>query len=127
MLQRGVELQTLDVSYVSSLSWYFLTLFGLGGLNSIFLGDTVIDDTQLMQEQMGMKGGMAAPPDINKVFQSEKENLELVKHEWELENVEQRLMGIGLEGKKEIPLEQKKIKDLRAAIVKRNQVAKKSK
>jgi len=129
MLQRGVELQTLDVSYVSSLSWYFLTLFGLGGLNSIFLGDTVIDDTQLMQEQMGMgKGGMGgAPPDINKVYQSEKENLELVKHEWELENVEQRIMGIELEEKKEISLEQKKRKDLRAIVVKRNQVGKKGK
>lgn len=51
---------------------------------------TVADDAQLMQEQMNM-GGMGAT-DINKVYQSEKENLELVKHEWDLENVEQRLL-----------------------------------
>jgi len=96
MLQRGIDLTTLDITYVSSLSWYFLTLFGLRGLNSVALGDTnVVDDAQLMQEQMqaGMGAGTMGAPDINKVYQAEKENLELVKHEWELENVEERLMG----------------------------------
>jgi hypothetical protein len=39
MLQRGIDLTTLDITYVSSLSWYFLTLFGLKGLNSVVLND----------------------------------------------------------------------------------------
>ena len=39
MLQRGVEISTLDMAYVSSLSWYFLTYFGLRGLMSILLED----------------------------------------------------------------------------------------
>ena len=38
MLQRGVEIQNLDVRYVSSLSLYFLVLCGLGGLQSLILG-----------------------------------------------------------------------------------------
>ena len=38
MLQRGVEIQNLDVKYVSSLSLYFLILFGLSGLQSLILG-----------------------------------------------------------------------------------------
>jgi len=94
MLQRGIDLSTLDVAYVSSLSWYFLTLFGLRGLNSIFLGEANLsDDAQLMQEQMSGGMGMSPPQnEIYKIFQSERENLELVKHEWDLENVEKRLL-----------------------------------
>lgn len=39
MLQRGVETQDMDVAWVSSLSWYFLNLFGLGSIFQIILGD----------------------------------------------------------------------------------------
>jgi len=94
MLQRGIELSALDVTYVSSLSWYFLILFGIRGLTSIFLGEANLsDDTQLMQQQMQMgMGGMGGNTEIHKIYTAEKENLELVKHNWELEEVEQRLL-----------------------------------
>lgn len=53
MLQRGVDLQSLDVSYVSSLSWYFLVTFGLTGVYKLILGDDVdLDDTKMMQKQV---------------------------------------------------------------------------
>ena len=53
MLQQGIELSNLDVTYVTSLSLYFLFLFGLSGVFSLILGDTSeADDTQLMQQQM---------------------------------------------------------------------------
>lgn len=38
MMQRGIETQDMDVTWVSSLSWYFLNLFGLNGLFRLLLG-----------------------------------------------------------------------------------------
>jgi Integral membrane protein EMC3/TMCO1-like len=38
-LQQGMELRTLDVRYVSSLSWYFLNSFGLRGILPFLLGE----------------------------------------------------------------------------------------
>ncbi|XP_028053515.1 ER membrane protein complex subunit 3-like [Camellia sinensis] len=39
MLQNGIDYSTIDVSYVSSRSWYFLNMFGLRGLFSLILGE----------------------------------------------------------------------------------------
>ncbi|KAG8936021.1 ER membrane complex subunit 3 [Tulasnella sp. 418] len=38
MLQRGIETPDMDVRWVSSLSWYFLNLFGLNGIFRLILG-----------------------------------------------------------------------------------------
>ncbi|KAB5518959.1 hypothetical protein DKX38_023278 [Salix brachista] len=54
MLQNGIDLSTVDVSYVSSRSWYFLNLFGLRGLFSLILGEeNAMDDTQRMMQMGG--------------------------------------------------------------------------
>lgn len=37
MTQSGINLENLDVSYVSGASFYFLIMFGLGQVNSLFL------------------------------------------------------------------------------------------
>ena len=39
MLQTGVATRDLDVRWVSSLSWYFLNLFGLQSVFIFILGD----------------------------------------------------------------------------------------
>lgn len=39
MFQRGIEsLEGLDETYISSLSWYFVVLFGMMGVNSLLMG-----------------------------------------------------------------------------------------
>lgn len=53
MLQSGVGTRDLDVRWVSSLSWYFLTLFGLQPVYNFILGSnngTLIDSVLLVVE-----------------------------------------------------------------------------
>jgi len=40
MLQAGVGTRDLDVRWVSSISWYFLTLFGLQPVYNFILGSS---------------------------------------------------------------------------------------
>ncbi|KAK9031439.1 hypothetical protein V6N11_032817 [Hibiscus sabdariffa] len=81
MLQNGIDLSTVDVSYVSSRSWYFLNLFGLRGLFSLILGEeNATDDTQRMMQMSGF--GF----DPSKSLSAEKDGLDIVQHEWALHN-----------------------------------------
>jgi len=95
MLQRGIALTTLDTAYVTSMSWYFLVMFGMRGLYSIVLGaGATTDDTALMQAQMGMgqQGQPGQPPDYGKLYAAEAENMQIVEHVWFLDGAEERLL-----------------------------------
>jgi hypothetical protein len=70
----------MDVSYVTSLAFYFLCMFALKGVFSLVLGqENEIDDTKLMAQQMTMGMGQPGQVDIKAVFLQERENLELTK------------------------------------------------
>jgi hypothetical protein len=95
MLQRGIALTTLDTAYVTSMSWYFLVMFGMRGLYSIVLGaGAETDDTRMMQAQMGMgaQGQPGQAPDMGKLFAAEAENMQIVEHKWFLDAAEERLL-----------------------------------
>lgn len=106
MLQRGVELASLDAAWVSSASWYFLNVFGLrsiytlvlgennGNLNSASLKNHLIltlfslpaaDQSQMMQDQMS-GAAMAMPQDPKAAFKAEWEALEITENNFILQN-----------------------------------------
>lgn len=101
MLQRGIFLNSLNVSYVSSLSWFFINLFGLRGVFSLVLGsdNTAVDNPDaMMQAQMqmgtgGMMGGPAAP-DFGKINQQERNELEITPYEQLVSQAEGRLVHL---------------------------------
>lgn len=81
MLQQGLNLPDLDVSYVSAISWCFLLVFGLNGILQHFDGD---DNFSMMKEQEQMMKAPMMPfgaeqgKDYSKILTAEKENLEII-------------------------------------------------
>ena len=96
MLQSGVMTRDLDVRWVSSLSWYFLCLFGLQGVFIFILGNE--GAAAQMQQMSGMPPQQAAGPfqpgqDPAKMFNAEAENLEVAEWWGVLDGAEDRLLA----------------------------------
>lgn len=77
MLQQGLAVTALDPTYVSSMSWAFILVFGLNQLLAMVLAD---QKTIEQLEQMATGGMMAAqaqnsmqPKDFNKLFKTERD------------------------------------------------------
>lgn len=107
MMQNGVDMDNLDVRYVSGLSFYFLVMFGMGELQNLLIDDEALklneDEMEEAAPQMGAAGpGMMPPmnpmmggmpgmpgqqgPDAKKQFQTQAENLQLVYHRFMLKD-----------------------------------------
>lgn len=93
MLQRGIDLPSLDVTYFTSLSYYLLLLFGMRGVFSLFFREETIDDAQMYQRQMQMQANPMAT-DVQKLFDTERQALELYDHRFAFEGAEQGAVDV---------------------------------
>ncbi|KAA0192426.1 ER membrane protein complex subunit [Fasciolopsis buskii] len=93
MLQRGCEsLSSLNASWVSSASWYFLNIFGLRSMYGLVLGsDNAAEQPMFLTDQPPVAPGQP-PQDMQKAFKAEWEALEVIEHQWALADVESRLI-----------------------------------
>jgi hypothetical protein len=89
MLQSGIETSDMDVTWVSSLSWYFLNLFGLNSVYQLLLNDTTAGQVDMMMQQ---PNPMQQQNEILKMMTSEKEFMELSRHDFEFIDQEEKLL-----------------------------------
>eukprot|EP00917_Polyrhabdina_sp_WS-2016_P017600 GHVP01038011.1.p1 GENE.GHVP01038011.1~~GHVP01038011.1.p1 ORF type:complete len:280 (+),score=49.64 GHVP01038011.1:34-840(+) len=105
LLQRGVEVPLLDVSYISSLSWYFCVLFGGGSL--VTVARSLLESGQgqsysefgsddLLMVMGPMAGGKMAggggtfdQPDAGRQYEEELKAYSLSAPDWKLQNIEE--------------------------------------
>ena len=98
MLQSGVGTRDLDVRWVSSLSWYFLTLFGLAPVYQLILGSSEAANqmnAQMAQMNPGVQGAnmFGGDNDPAKHFKAEAENMEVYEPKWVCDGIESRLLS----------------------------------
>jgi hypothetical protein len=97
MMQSGVSTNDLDVRWVSSISWYFLNLIGLSPLYSLILGgENSAGGVQAAGATGAPQAGVSPlgqpGADAQRIFNSEAENLALVKHDYILDGIEKRII-----------------------------------
>lgn len=91
MLQRGIDMASLDVSYFTSLSFYILLLFGLRGILSLIFSGDVIDESAVMSSSMR---GASPAFDAKQEYKSEQQRYDLVDHRWVIADAEAKAVKI---------------------------------
>eukprot|EP00877_Chromochloris_zofingiensis_P009631 jgi/Chrzof1/4921/Cz15g04170.t1 len=87
MLQRGVDLASLDCSYFTSLSYYILLLFASRGPFSLVFREDTLDETEMMRRQMNPMGQQPTF-DAAAAFKTERTAYDAADHDWALADAE---------------------------------------
>jgi ER membrane protein complex subunit 3 len=95
MLQRGVDLRELDVSYVSSISWYILLTFGLSGVYRLILDEDNVDPMEMQKQQMTMGMGGGQQFDAKAAYKGCRDMLAMSKNDFDARTVEAEKLLLG--------------------------------
>merc|ERR1719469_302512 len=98
----AIEVSALEPGYVSSLCWYMFVMMSshslIGLCKNFFTKSDSDEDNPMMAMMGGMAGGMGGQgmmpgggPDMSKMYKQEQESLEMIQHEFVLENIETEL------------------------------------
>lgn len=88
MVQRGVDLASLDVAYFTSLSYYIMLLFASRGPFSLFFREDTVDETEAMRRQLNPAMGATGGFDAAASFKAERAAYAAYEHEWVLGGAE---------------------------------------
>jgi hypothetical protein len=102
MFQRGVaDLPDLEPAYVSSVSWYFLVMYGLRSFFKLAIGmpPHEVKEQEILLHNMGFQNPQNNPAakkqdaeSMAKLLRQEADNLEMLVHKSEFDGVEKRLL-----------------------------------
>lgn len=96
MFHRGLNLTTLDTSYVSSLSWYFVVSFGLRGFYRLYMsgwGREYVSDGMFKSLQMGIGQGGGPQFNAGQLYKMEADNFEMTRFRPLVDDAEKKLLG----------------------------------
>ena len=93
MLQQGMELQNIDVKYISALSLFFLSYMGIDKFFSLVLKEEQVTVGMNEMQEMSPPTMMPVPTaDIKNSFNNEKNNIKTLKHEFFLKDIEDEFL-----------------------------------
>ncbi|AET38646.1 ER membrane complex subunit EMC3 Ecym_3143 [Eremothecium cymbalariae DBVPG len=93
MLQSGVMTPDLDVRWVSSISWYFISMFGLKPVYNLLFGDSKLGDIELPMQQF-VGGSMPGGPTPEVLMKDYANDLTIAQHESIFEGIEERILNM---------------------------------
>jgi len=95
MLQTGIQTPDLNVRYVSSISWYFVNLFGLKPIYSLIMSDSkAVEQLMNQQQQQNQMPNFGTPggPKSDKVFSSQAENIQILSQKSVFDGIAERVI-----------------------------------
>ncbi|AGO11054.1 AaceriAFR429Cp [[Ashbya] aceris (nom. inval.)] len=91
MLQSGVMTADLDARWVSSISWYFISMFGLDPVYNLLFGDEASSQSA-MQQQMFVGGSVPGGPTPEALMKNYANDLTIAQYESCFDGIEDRVL-----------------------------------